>query len=230
MDKRIKYYAVLDTETCNSLEEPLVYDLAFKIVDKKGRVYEEHSFLIKEIFFKEQELMKSSYYAEKIPKYLEKIRKREIKVISFYEARKILVETMKKWNCNTVCAYNARFDVNALNTTQRWLTKSKYRYFFPFGVEIWDILKMANDTICKQKMYNQFCKDNNFLTKHKYPQNRKTAEVVYRYLTYNVHFIESHTALEDVSIETEIMACCFRQHKKMRKKLWENRERGVDIF
>ena len=37
----------------------------------------------------------------------------------------------------------------------------------------------------------------------------------------NTDFIESHTALEDVMIEKEILAYCYRQHKKMRKKLWE---------
>ena len=222
MDKRIAYKIVLDTETCNSIDEPLVYDLGFQVVDKKGRVYESFSFIIKEIFFDEKELMKSSYYANKLPQYYEDIKNGKRKVVSFYFAKKVLLDTMEKYNTKTVCAYNARFDVNALNTTQRWLTKSKYRYFFPYQTEVWDIMKMATDTICKQKMYDKFCKDNGYLTNHSTPQNRRTAEVVYRYIIFDTDFIESHTSLEDVIIETKIMAHCFRQHKKMRKKLWEN--------
>ena len=35
------------------------------------------------------------------------------------------------------------------------------------------------------------------------------------------YYVEEHTALEDVLIEKEILAYCYRQHKKMRRKLWE---------
>jgi hypothetical protein len=40
-------------------------------------------------------------------------------------------------------------------------------------------------------------------------------------MTGNNDFIESHTALEDVMIEKDILAYCFNKHKKMRKLLWE---------
>jgi hypothetical protein len=46
-----------------------------------------------------------------------------------------------------------------------------------------------------------------------------SAEVCYRFLTKQVDFIESHTGLEDVHIEIEIMAKCFSTHKKMDKKI-----------
>jgi hypothetical protein len=58
------------------------------------------------------------------------------------------------------------------------------------------------------------------MTKHKNPRVRLTAEILYRYITGNNDFIESHTGLEDVLIETKIMSHCFRQHKKMEKKLF----------
>ncbi|MBR5597907.1 MAG: hypothetical protein IKW30_10925 [Lachnospiraceae bacterium] len=220
IDKRRKYMLVLDTETCNSIDEPLVYDLGMAVVDKNGTIYETESLIIKEIFYGESELMKSSYYAKKLPQYFEDIKNGSRVVVPFYMARQKMIALMEKYGIDTVCAYNARFDFNALNTTQRWLTKSKYRFFFPYGTEIWDILKMATDTICRQKMYSIFCKENDYLTGHPFPQNKRTAEVVYRYLYNDTDFIESHTALEDVSIENEIMSHCFRQHKKMRKSVW----------
>ena len=49
---------------------------------------------------------------------------------------------------------------------------------------------------------------------------RLTAEILYRFIERQ-SFIESHTGLEDVLIEKEILAYCKRQHKKMRKKLYE---------
>ena len=38
---------VLDTETANSLEEPIAYDIGFAVIDtKNGDILEEHSFAI----------------------------------------------------------------------------------------------------------------------------------------------------------------------------------------
>ena len=226
IDRRRTYLIMGDTETCNTrmengkldMRDVLVYDFGFAVCDKQGRLYEKHSFIIKEIFFDMKDLMKTSYYAEKLPQYYEEIRNGQRKVVSLYEARKILADVMKKYNTNIFVAHNARFDDNALKVTERYTTKSKYRYFLPFGTEVWDTMKMANDTICKQKTYKKFCEENGYLTKN--GQVRKTAEILYRYITKNNNFTESHTGLEDVMIEKEILAHCFRQHKAMRKKLY----------
>lgn len=113
-------------------------------------------------------------------------------------------------------AHNARFDYRATATTQRYLTKSKYRFFLPYGIELWDTLKMARDTICKQTMYKEWARKNGYVTKNN--QVKATAEILYRYISGNNDFIESHTGLEDVLIEKEIFAHCMRQHKPMRKE------------
>ena len=227
IDRRRTYLIMGDTETCNTrmengkldMSDVLVYDFGFAVCDKQGRVYEKYSFIIKEIFFGMKDLMKTSYYADKLPQYYEEIRNGQRKVVSLYEARQILANVMKEYETNIFVAHNARFDDNALKVTERYITKSKYRYFLPFGTEVWDTMKMANDTICKQKTYKKFCEENGYLTKN--GQVRKTAEIIYRYITKNNDFIESHTGLEDVMIEKEILAHCFRQHKTMRKKLYE---------
>ena len=94
------------------------------------------------------------------------------------------------------------------------------RFFFPYDTELWDTLKMARQTIGQQKTYKAFCERNGFMTNHKKPQVRLTAEVLYRYISGNLDFEENHTGLEDVMIETQILAHCFRQHKKMEKRLF----------
>lgn len=232
IDRRINYILMLDTETCNTIENNgrlnmsnvLVYDIGFQVIDKKGRVYEKGSFCIYDIFVEQKKLMKSAYYADKIPAYWEDIKsgKRELK--TWFSVRKIILNIIEKYNIHIVSAHNARFDYNALNITMRYITKSSMRYYFPKDLNIvwWDTLKMARDTIGKQKTYIQFCFDNGFVTKHKTPQVRLTAETLYRYMTNNPQFEESHTGFEDVTIETKILAKCFAQHKKMRKLLWEN--------
>ena len=67
----------------------------------------------------------------------------------------------------------------------------------------------------------KFCKENGYMTNHAIPRPQLKAEVLYRYISGDNEFIESHTGLEDVEIETEILAYCYRQHKKMRRKLFE---------
>lgn len=230
VDRRKAYYIVLDTETCNSFlnedgslntDYSLVYDLGFAVVDKLGRVYEEHSFVIYEVFFAMQDVMQSAYYADKIENYLDDIEAGLRKVVTFNTARRTLWNACHKYNVKAIMAHNARFDYKANKVTNTYLTKSAYRYFYPRGVELWDTLKMARDTFGKEPSYRRWCAERGYMTNHKTPQVRLTAEILYRYITGDDNFIESHTGLEDVMIEKEIFKACMAKHKPMRKKLFE---------
>ena len=228
MDRRINYLMGLDTETCNGLmdgdkldlSQSIVYDIGWVITDKQGRIYEQRSFLIYEVFVAMKDVMTSAYYAEKIPMYWEQVKTGQRKLVRFQTMYNQFWNDVKTYNVKNVFAHNARFDYNALNNTIRFLTKSNKRYFFPKKIEIWDTLKMSRQTIGKQKSYRDWCFRNNFVTKHRTPQVRLTAEILYRYITGNVTFEESHTGLEDVLIETKILVHCFKQHKKMEKRLF----------
>ena len=234
MDKRINYIIGLDTETCNGimdgdkldLSQSLVYDIGWAITDKHGNIYGTRSFVVYEIFCAMKDVMKSAYYAEKIPQYWEQIKSGERKLTSFWNIRKAFFADVKKYNIKNVFAHNAGFDVRSLNNTIRYISKSKMRWFFPRKIEMWDTLKMSRQTIGKQNSYRRYCKRMGYMTRHKTPQVRLTAEIIYRYITGNPDFIESHIGLEDVLIETKILVHCFRQHKKMEKRLFAPRKMG----
>ena len=236
IDKRVHYIIVMDTETCNTLDidgkldmsNVFVYDIGWQVTDKRGRVYDEKSYLAREIFEWEQDLMKSAYYADKIPQYLKEVAEGKRVIESFYNIRKDFLDTMERYNTKTVAAHNMRFDNKATANTQRWLTKSKYRFFFPYGTELWDTMKMANDVIATTPSYKNFCLENGFVTKHKKPRPRVTAEILYRYITKDLDFVESHTGLEDVNIERQIMAYCFAKKKPMAKGLYEKSKKGAE--
>lgn len=218
IDKRRNYYLTIDTETANSLDDPMMYDLGGAIHDKRGRVYETFSFVIYDIFCADRELFNTAYYAEKRPMYERQIAAGQRKIVSIYTARKHVADLCKKYNVKAIIAHNARFDYRSTNYTLRYVTKSASRYFLPYGVPMWDTLKMAQDTICQQPTYRRWCKRNGYCLKNGKP--RATAEILYQYITQNVDFIEDHTGLEDVLIEKEIFAKCMAQHKKMRKNVW----------
>ena len=228
IDRRHIYGIVLDTETANTIQDEhgldmsnvLFYDLGFQLVDSHGRTYgKKFSFVNSDIFTHEAELMQSAYYAKKIPQYRADLASGKRILANTYEIRKALVDLINKYECKFVCAHNARFDYNSLNNTQRWTTKSRFRYFLPYGLEWWDTLKMARSVMGKMPTYQRFCAENGYTTKTGKP--RFTAEICYRFITKDNTFVESHTGLEDVEIETEILRYCHRQHKPMKKKLWE---------
>ena len=226
IDKRVNYRMVIDTETCpvdKDLQEVLpsnmwTYDIGWAIVDKRGKVYKTRSFVNADIFLAEKELMNSAYYADKIPMYWEQIKSGERVLTSWYVIKKTLRKDMAEYGVKEVYAHNMRFDYGTLNNTERWLTKSKYRYFFPYGTEICDTLKMARQVIGTMPTYRRFCQENGYLTKN--GQLRFTAEILYRFISKDNTFVERHTGLEDVLIEKEILAYCFKQHKKMVRQLW----------
>lgn len=227
IDRRHIYGIMIDTETANTITEDgklimtdvLPYDIGFQLIDSHGRTYgKKFSFVNSDIFTHEVELMQSAYYAKKIPQYRADLASGKRILANTYEIRKVICELVAEYDCKFVCAHNARFDSRALNNVQRWTTKSRFRYFLPYGLEWWDTLKMARDVMGKMPTYQRFCAENGYTTKTGKP--RFTAEICYRFITKDNTFVESHTGLEDVEIETEILRYCHRQHKPMRKKLW----------
>lgn len=224
IDRRKTYYMTIDTETANTrkddMKDAMTYDLGLAIHDKHGNIYETRSLVIADIYCGEREMMRTAYYAEKLPKYEEALKAGTRQMVGIYTARNIVKELCEKYKVKAIIAHNSRFDYNALNQTIRYVTKSRTRYFLPYGVPVYDSLKMARDTICKQKNYRKFCEQNGYLTPR--GQLKSTAEVLYRYIAGAHDFTEEHQGLDDVLIEVAITAKCFAQHKPMRKLLFNN--------
>lgn len=211
-------FIVIDTETTNSIDDPLCYDVGFAVVDSLGNIYENYSFVVTDIFL-DKDLMASAYFIDKVPQYWKDIKNglRELK--TFRNIKKAFADCVKRNNVKIILAHNARFDYRSLNLTLRFLTSSKQRFFFPFGVEIWDTLKMSRMVLKDVDEYGEFCYSNNFLTKRLC--KRYTAEIIYRFITGNLDFEESHTGLEDVLIEKEIFAYCLAKMPNINGALWE---------
>ena len=213
MSRRKEMYLVIDTETCNTVEQPLPYDIGFAICDRMGNIAEERSYVVAETFLDMKDTMKSAYFAEKIPQYWEDIKNGTRKIKSIYKIRREVKDLMNKYNVKKVGAYNMSFDKRALNNVMRYTTKSFCRWFFPFGTEFFCIWNLATQTLLQQKTFFKMAEKNDWFSEK---GNLLTnAEVTYNYINKMSDFKENHTGLEDVRIEIEIMAHCFKQHKKM---------------
>lgn len=217
MSRKKEMFLVIDTETCNTIEQPLPYDIGYAVCDRRGNIYEERSFVVAEMFLDHKDLMESAYFAEKIPQYWEDIKAGTREVKSIFNIRKQIHADMKKYNIKKVGAYNMGFDKRALNNVIRYCSKSFIRWFFPFGTEYFCIWNMACQVVLNTTSYIKFAYQNGFISDKGNIQT--SAECCFRFLKNQPEFIESHTGLEDVRIEVEILAECYRKHKKMERKI-----------
>lgn len=208
------YAIVLDTETANSVNYPLPYDLGFKVIRMKdGEEMERRSLCIAEIYIEQREMMKSAYYAEKLPQYEEELKRGERRIVRLYTAKKLIADIMEKYNTNIVYAYNMNFDKRALNNDQKFVTENRYKYFFPYGTEFRCIWHMACQVLLARPSYIKFALKNGFVSEK--GNILTNAECCYRYITNNPFFKEEHKGINDVEIETQILMACKRQHKRV---------------
>lgn len=213
-----KYFIVLDTETANDVEQPLVYDVGFTICDRHGNIYERHSYVIYDVYVLMKDLMETAYYHKKLPIYEYGLKHGLFKMVNLMTLRRIIYQKIKEYNIKDVGAFNGYFDlILALNKTLRYITKSKYRYFFPYGVKFFCIWHMATQTICLQKTYQEWTRAHGYVS----PKGniRTDAETIYRYY-HETSFKESHTGLDDAIIETFIFAKAIAQHKPMQRRIY----------
>lgn len=134
LDRRRKYYLILDCETATlpyasnfcddekkaiSIAKPLIYDLGWTVCDAKGKIYRKRSYLITEIF-SVPSVFNTAYYKEKRPQYLEKLKRGDIVLRTWKEATEILERDLLE--VQAVGAYNAAFDFKkAIPFTEKYI-------------------------------------------------------------------------------------------------------------
>lgn len=216
-------YLVFDGETCATerdekgrldVSNGQVYDLGGLVIDENCNIYDGFSVINTDVFFGLPEAMKEAYFANKIPQYMRDIWNHKRKCVNTWEMWRIFTDMCKRNDVQAVVAHNIWFDINVLNSTMRYQTKSKKRFFLPYNMPTIDTMELADKTICKTADYISFCNENNYMTKHTTPRPQKTAEVLWRYISGNNDFQESHTGFEDVMIEAQIFSKCMKMMKE----------------
>lgn len=257
IDRRKKYYLILDCETATlpfaieydskakeqiALAKPLIYDLGWQVIDRKGKVYKRKSFLISETFSVPQ-IFNTAYYASKRPLYLEKLQKGEITLTAWENAIQALTEDLQV--VEGVGAYNSMFDYKkAIPFTERYINALYSSSYFEWekqqkkscdkiamgkkysgskfdkdnfelrGVKypLFDVWGLSCKHILNTEEYKDLCKKNGWKSKSgKYYTT--SAEKCYSYFTGNTDFVESHTAIEDAEIESELFVEILKRTK-----------------
>ena len=192
---------VLDTETLGVFN-PSVYDLGYVVYDSEtDNIIKARDYLTSEIF-DNANLMKTAYYANKLPIYYQRLADGYCKKTKWSYILRMLKRDMNKYGVDGIYAYNSRFDTRAIAKTCEKLNSKTN----PTADGIKDIWKGLTDPhITETEEYKAFCRKNGFMTKHKRPRCQAKAETVFRYLTGQTDYKEEHTALEDSKIELAIL-------------------------
>lgn len=191
---------VLDTETLG-VYDARVYDLGYVIGNSVDGIIKARDYLSREVF-DNPALMKTAYYANKLPIYEERLADGYCKVMKWAYILRILARDIKKYKVDGIYAYNSMFDARSIaKTCEAYGIKTN-----PTADGIIDIYHGITDPhITKTEDYINFCQANGLMTKHKKPRPQAKAETLFRYLTNQTDYVEEHTALEDSKIEFKVL-------------------------
>ena len=207
-----KRFLVCDTESTGLASKAFVFDFGYVISNRKGKIFCERNFLIREVLQNPRIMLGALYNKEwrammggKIfSHYIPTIASQEIKIVGWREAIEIMRDDIKTFGVNVFSAYNLPFDLGALNTTHKMVTEKSMNFSRLDLLCLWEFSCL---TVCRSRLYHDVCRENGKQDGWITPADnvRTTAEKVYAFLSGDHKFIESHTALHDAQIETEIL-------------------------
>lgn len=258
--KKPRLYLVLDCETATlpfvnewqlsandkkkiSIAKPLIYDIGWRVIDAKGYVYSQHSFLVQETFFVPN-VFNTAYYKEKRPLYMDKYQNDTIRAKTWNEIIDIFEQDLT--HIDMVLAYNSMFDFKkAIQFTERyidalyspyynewegsqrricknilknkkWENENEFdQYHFELRGKCYLLGDIWGD-VCTQRInndkYRRYCLEKKQLTNSGL-FFKSSAETVFAYMFKDEGFNESHTAIEDAIIESDILVKLLKKKK-----------------
>jgi hypothetical protein len=210
MARKQETYLILDTETGGDFDAPVVYDLGYVIINRKGERLTEFQSCVKEIITNPNIMMRA-FYAKKIfSHYLPNLSKGTMSISDWSDILWCLKTDIKQYNVKTICAYNAKFDFRAIKTTNELLNVGQ---FFDKPIRTLCLWESACTMLMNNRNYRETALALGWIT----PKGniRTSAEMIFRYLQNDFTFSESHTALADAQIESIILEECFKTKKAL---------------
>jgi hypothetical protein len=223
-----------------AIAKPLIYDLGWQVIDRNGKVYKRKSYLISEIFSVPQvfntgyyahkrpiylerlrkgetiltdwntaieDLINDMQYVESVGAYnsmfdfKKAIPFTELYINMLYSSEFYEWEKMQNKLCDSI-AYG-RF-----NKPTREFEPDIFR-FRNNAYDLFDVWGLSCEHIMNNNEYKQMCIDNGWQTASgKY--FKTSAETCFRYFSNEIEFEESHTAIDDTIIESQLFVEILR--------------------
>lgn len=217
-----------------AIAKPLIYDLGWQVIDRTGKPYIRRSFLISEIFSVPQVFNTAYYaskrpiYLDRLKNgetiltdwrtatekleadlqlieavgaynsmfdYKKAIPFTERYITALYSPSFFDWEEKQKQICNDIVKGGTKKSKNKFNKDIFYFRKKSYPLF--------DLWGLSCEHLLNNNEYKETCIRNNWQTASgKYFIT--SAETAYRFLKQDNNFIESHTAIDDAIIESEL--------------------------
>jgi len=201
-----KVIMLIDTETINL--QGNIYDFGYVICDKKGEIFCERNWLVKEVF-SNSEKMKTAYYGSKMfGFYADLLHSGNLKMLHWLTIVDAMNQDFLDYGVNVLSAYNLPFDMRVMRQMQSML-KGKFP-ILPKCSKL-DLYRFACLVKLNTPTYKRLASEQNWKTeKGNFLTNAETA---FKYCTQDFDFVEQHTALDDARIESKILASCYAAKK-----------------
>lgn len=211
-------YCLMDTETTK--KNGMVFDFAFTLLDKRGKIYESMSFVLTDVL-----MLEEPFYQKKIGQYWKLVYKQKAKPLTVKAVRRVFNRMLAKYLQQgykiIICAYQAAFDISHMGQTSRQMCGLPFLTPETKGVKFFDLwhgwvvgCPVDYGNFAPWTRPNPGAWDEK--KKRPVPANLSTtAENVYRYITGIHNFEEKHIAHSDVGIEIVILLDILQRKKKM---------------
>lgn len=203
MTKKPTLFVVTDIET--TLKHRVAFDVAWKTIDRIGRVYGKGSYVLRESF-----KLDVPFFKEKLGHYFDDTFEGFIQPASVMEVREEYNDQVKNLQDSghrvILTAYNAPFDFKYLPETLQKLLDNPALSWMQHKVELMDIWDYWGQSVPLH--YNaEPSKSGRFYS--------TSAESAYRFEFMQPQFEERHIAWSDVQIEADILQKALARKKRL---------------
>lgn len=203
MTKKPTLFFVTDIET--TLKYRVAFDIGWRVIDRKGRLYNSGSYVIREAF-----KLDVPFFKEKLGYYFDDAYSHMIRPASIGEVREEYNSQVAMYQDSghrvVACAYNAAFDFKYLpETTQKLLDNPDERWM-QRPVELMDIWDYWGESVPLHYRANPSASGKWYST---------SAESAYRFEFMQEDFEERHIAWHDCLIESDILVKAAARKKTM---------------
>lgn len=196
-------FVVTDIET--TMKKRIAFDIAWRIIDKRGREYGSGSYVIREAFKHDV-----PFFAEKLGHYFDDAYSQLIKPADIMEVRaeynRQIAELQESGHRVIVCAYNAAFDFQYLPATVQQISGNSSERWMQRKVELMDIWDFWGSSVPLNYKASPSKSGKYYST---------SAESAYRWEFNQSDFVERHIAWHDCLIESDILCKALSRRKAM---------------
>lgn len=214
---KAKRFLTLDVEATGLGKQARIFDLGYTIATRKHTII-ERQFLIREVLCNGRTMLgalknddwRNMMGYKLFEVYIPSIESGAFVTSSWREAIETLQDDILTHDVDVFSAYNLAYDRGALGNTQKFVTGNNGK-ILPKPVDLLDLWYFSCVTVCNTRGYHRAA--DQFGWRSDAGNVRTNAEKTYAYLTGQFSFVESHTALHDAQIETEILQRLLAKRK-----------------